>query len=262
MEVVPTMGLVAVVSFAAADTASKPTTDAARACTSYAYTHGKFRLRVSSIKARKVRCKDARSLIRRFDAKARRGFHQVGSTISIGPWKSYVFRSYNPTHTNGLCTRPGGGRVSWVETWLNPPSAAGVAALKRFMPTGLITIQRRPSWVLIEDISKIVHGDHGDALLAGVTRSKRLGPPSSLHLRSFGRLHWTSWNASGGRAYGAMWISNCSPTCAQGQWRRIKATIRVFRANYAGIFIRMTVHAGRHGGTVAATPHQGLWFWH
>jgi hypothetical protein len=116
------VGLMAAASSAAAHTVSEPTADAASACSSYIYTYSQFRMRVGSIKPRKLNCKDARSLIQKFVAKVHKGHHQVGSTISIGPWRCAVFRSYNPTHTNGLCTRRGGGRVSWVETWLNPPS--------------------------------------------------------------------------------------------------------------------------------------------
>lgn len=115
-------GAMAVAYSAAARTVVEPTAGAASACPSYTYTHGQFRMRVGSIKPRKVSCKGARSLIRKFDAKVHKGQHQVGSTIAIGRWKCDVFRSYNPTHTNGLCKRPSGGQVSWVETWINPPS--------------------------------------------------------------------------------------------------------------------------------------------
>lgn len=132
----------------------------------------------------------------------------------------------------------------------------------RFLPTGLVAIQPRPHRVFVQDISKVVPGDHADALLAGVTAHRRLVPPSSLHLSSFGRLHWTVWNATDGRAAGALWLTNCTPTCAQGKWQRVRATIHVYRANFAGIFTRMTVHAGRYNGTVSASPRQGLWFWH
>ncbi len=98
--------------------------DAASGCRSYTYTYKQFRLRVGSIKTRKSTCKTARSVIQKFDAKVHQRHHAVGSKISIGLWKCDVFRSYNPTHTNGLCIRSSGARVTWVETWLNPPSTS------------------------------------------------------------------------------------------------------------------------------------------
>lgn len=143
---------------------------------------------------------------------------------------------------------------------LAAPSVA--LAESPMVPTGnLAGNQRRPYRILISDIGKVVRGDRGDALLAGVTRYKRLAPTRSYRLSNFGRLHWTAWNGSGGQASGALWLDTCSPTCAGGTYRPIKSTIHVYRPNGLGIFTRMTVHAGRYNGTVSAIRSAGVWLW-
>lgn len=82
----------------------------------------------------------------------------------------------------------------------------------------------------------IVYTGDGSGVLAGRgTRSRR---------PKFGRLHWTTWNATQGKAFGADWVNNCVPFCAAGTFTSYPVNIRVFRPRVlAGhrIFTRMQV---------------------
>ena len=90
----------------------------ATACASYRYERGRSRIEVGSIKAKSVSCKGADSVIRGFDAK--HGHYEVGARIKIQDWTCDVFRPVDLpsglTQVLGLCTRPGGGNLSWAET--------------------------------------------------------------------------------------------------------------------------------------------------
>jgi hypothetical protein len=173
----------------------------------------------------------------------------VRSTIPRAVVLSSLIVLTAPTAAGALNRRPNTGHV------------AADSSLPRMPPGNLKGNQVRPYRVLAADIGNVVHGDAGDALLAGSGSSGTLSPPRSDRLSNFGRLRWTSWSETGGTATGAMWINSCSPTCAGGTYRRIKASIQMSRLNSAELFTRMTVHAGRYTGSLAARRQSNLWFW-
>lgn len=66
-------------------------------------------------------------------------------------------------------------------------------------------------------------------------------PGSPVHP---GRLHWTTWNSSEARAWGADWHDNCEPSCAQGTYFPYRANVHLYRPRVVGghwLFTRMTV---------------------
>jgi hypothetical protein len=82
----------------------------------------------------------------------------------------------------------------------------------------------------------ITYTGDGSGLVAG--RGTRSRDPK------FGRLHWTAWNATEGRAFGADWVNNCVPFCAAGTFTPYPVNIRVFRPRVVAghrIFTRMQV---------------------
>jgi hypothetical protein len=86
----------------------------------------------------------------------------------------------------------------------------------------------------------VVLSADGSGLLAGITGAH---PTESTPGNPFGRLRWTTWNAHGGRAWGAEWINDCSPTCGQAVYRAYRATVHVYDPNRSGVFVRMAVTA-------------------
>jgi hypothetical protein len=71
--------------------------------------------------------------------------------------------------------------------------------------------------------------------------------------KNFGRLRWTRWNSTDGRATGALWQDNCRPDCAAGTFLPTEATVHAYRLNGSFVFTRLTVHAGRYNFTSAPT---------
>ena len=98
----------------------------------------------------------------------------------------------------------------------------------------------------------------GAVLLAGQTGQH---PTQSTPGDPFGRLHWTTWNALGGRAWGAEWRDTCRPSCAQGTYHAHKATVHVFDPDRHGVFLRMTVKTQRRRHTYIARHLDGGWGW-
>lgn len=45
----------------------------------------------------------------------------------------------------------------------------------------------------------------------------------------FGRLHWSKWTATEGRATGADWLNDCRPYCAAGKWTPFNVNLTVYR---------------------------------
>ncbi|MGZ4183827.1 MAG: hypothetical protein ACXVFA_00400 [Solirubrobacteraceae bacterium] len=46
---------------------------------------------------------------------------------------------------------------------------------------------------------------------------------------TFGRLHWSKWTATEGRATGANWLNDCLPYCAAGKWTPFNVNLTVYR---------------------------------
>jgi hypothetical protein len=130
------------------------------------------------------------------------------------------------------------------------------------MPTEDFGLQVRPyvvNWT----------GD-STGLLGGFTGHRSI-KPGDFHGRftgrQFGRLTWTKWNTTEGRAYGAVWIKPCIPDCAQGTYHPYGATVHVFRSR-AGVFTRMTITPKHptakglsHALTLSAFENNGFWSW-
>jgi hypothetical protein len=99
----------------------------------------------------------------------------------------------------------------------------------------------------------------GSQLLGGVTGRH---PTESTRGHPFGRLHWTTWTATDGRAQGAEWINNCSPSCGGGVYRAFRATVHVYDPSATGVFQRMKITARlKRPKTYAASYAEGGWGW-
>lgn len=97
----------------------------------------------------------------------------------------------------------------------------------------------------------------GSAFLGGFTRHHGLHKSSPLAY--FGRLHWTTYTARTGRAWGADWLDNFIPDGATGTFHAFKANVHVYRPR-AGVFTRMTITDQRHSYTLHAIGRIGWQF--
>jgi hypothetical protein len=115
--------------------------------------------------------------------------------------------------------------------------AAGLAKVQVPAYSGPIVAGKNPQ---VRPGTIIYTGD-GSGLLAG--RGTRSRHPK------FGRLHWTSWNATEARAFGADWVNNCVPFCAAGTFTPYPVNIRAYRPRLLEghrIFTRLRVtYTGR-----------------
>ena len=134
------------------------------------------------------------------------------------------------------------------------PAAASAARL----PTELWGVQRRPfvvSWT--GDSTGYLGGPTGRR---GVTTRdiQRRGLRAN-----FGRLRWTTWNATQGRAWGVNWLNNCKPNCARGTFFPKNVNVRVYRPNSSGIFTRLEILSKRNRVQTRrfATRQFGHWIW-
>jgi hypothetical protein len=99
----------------------------------------------------------------------------------------------------------------------------------------------------------IIYTGDGSGLLAG--RGTRSRHPK------VGRLRWTSWNATEGRAFGADWVNNCMPFCAAGTVTPYPVNIKVFRPRVLEghrIFTRMQV---TYTGRLPERVHNPVQIW-
>jgi hypothetical protein len=128
------------------------------------------------------------------------------------------------------------------------PAAASATTMP--IRTGLTgPLQARP-YIVVLSVD-------GSGLLGGLTG---LHPTESTRGKPFGRLRWTTWNSTEGRAWGAEWINNCEPSCGQGTYRAYKAAVHVYDPGRSGVFLRMTVKS-RFGATYSAYYADGEWGW-
>jgi hypothetical protein len=103
----------------------------------------------------------------------------------------------------------------------------------------------------------------GTAFLGGFTGHRSVSKPSLAgHSLSFGlgRLRWTTYNATEGRAYGADWVDNGVPDNASGTFFPAKVSVHVYRPEN-GVFTRLTFNIGRHVITEDAINNGGFWQW-
>ena len=137
---------------------------------------------------------------------------------------------------------------------LGVPSAASAVRL----PTELWGLQQRPfvvSWT----------GDSTGYLGGGTGR--RFVTKADLARRgtraNFGRLRWTTWNATQGQAWGVNWLNNCNPSCAQGRYFPKNVNVHVYRPNASGLFTRLEILSKNNRVLVRrfAERQFGFWVW-
>jgi hypothetical protein len=143
--------------------------------------------------------------------------------------------------------------------------AAGTAASLPALPTELVgkhALEVRPA---IVDFT----GD-GTGTLGGFTGQRALPKPKLKHLSEFGRLHWTTWNATDAHGTGAIWLDNGIPDDATGTFFPYAVEVRASRPRN-GIFTRLafvwwtgdtphaTVRSAHHYPATQYGP--GYWQW-
>lgn len=101
----------------------------------------------------------------------------------------------------------------------------------------------------------VVFTADGSGLLGGFTGQH---PHQDTAGNPFGHLRWTTWNSTQGRAWGAQWLNDCRPSCAQGTYHAYKATVHVWDPGRTGVFLRIQVKS-RDSFTYTATYFDGGW---
>jgi hypothetical protein len=84
--------------------------------------------------------------------------------------------------------------------------------------------------------SQIIWTGDGTGVFAG------RGKPSRRP--KFGRLHWSEWTASEGRATGANWLNDCIPFCAAGKYTPHNVKLTAYRPRVLSgfkVFTRLKV---------------------
>jgi hypothetical protein len=114
-----------------------------------------------------------------------------------------------------------------------PIIAAASAASPPVLPTELVgkrALEVRPAAV---DFT----GD-GTGILGGFTGQRTLPKAKLKQVSQFGRLHWTTWDATDAHGTGAVWLDNGIPDEATGTFFSYAVEVRAFRPRY-GIFTRL-----------------------
>lgn len=70
-----------------------------------------------------------------------------------------------------------------------------------------------------------------------------------------GHLEWTSWTSKQATGSGAVWLDNCTPSCAGGTFTAHKVTVKAFRP-VKGRFTRLTLRYRYHGKHTV--DHRGI----
>lgn len=55
-----------------------------------------------------------------------------------------------------------------------------------------------------------------------------------------GKIIWASWTSSEARGRGAVWLKDCSPSCAEGKWIRYRGKVTLSKPR-KGHFTRLAV---------------------
>jgi hypothetical protein len=69
----------------------------------------------------------------------------------------------------------------------------------------------------------------GSGFLGGFTGRRSIPKPGLRSVRQFGRLRWSTWNATDARATGAAWLDNGIPDEATGTFYPYPVEVRVWR---------------------------------
>ncbi len=100
----------------------------------------------------------------------------------------------------------------------------------------------------------------GSGFLGGFTRRHSFHKYTRGGIAKFGRLHWTTYNAQEGRAWGAVWIDNFIPDGASGTFYPAKVTVHVYRPR-GGVFTRLEFRYSHHTVTLTAVHSGRAWYW-
>jgi hypothetical protein len=113
-------------------------------------------------------------------------------------------------------------------------ASAAIAATPKFPAFGGPPSKDNP----VVKPTEIVYSGDGSQFFAGKKESRRAG-----------KLHWTEWNSTEGRATGYQWVDNCSPSCANGKFSLSPVSLTVSRPRHESkyyIFTRLkVVYTGR-----------------
>jgi hypothetical protein len=123
------------------------------------------------------------------------------------------------------------------------------------VPTGYTVPQVKPHTLSFT-------GD-GSGFLGGPTGHKTFGGNGRrITMRDFGRLRWTQYTATDGRAWGVEWGKfGPGPLSADGFKNDGRVRVHVYRPR-SGVFTRMTVQYGRRSAmNFKALNSDGYWYW-
>jgi len=144
--------------------------------------------------------------------------------------------------------------TAFIITMTLPAVASATQMPTGLGPTSLRGLQARPFVVSYTgDGSGYLGGFNGHKLVR-----KTLNTTTSI-----GRLHWTAWNNTEGRAWGADWTDSPCRTCsnANDPLYPVKVNVHVYRPRN-GVFTRMTFNGvGGHALTLPAFYNHGFWSW-
>jgi hypothetical protein len=101
----------------------------------------------------------------------------------------------------------------------------------------------------------------GTGILGGFTGRHPTLNTANRHGWPFGRLRWTTWNPTEGRAWGAEWLDRCNPNCGEGTYSAYKANIHVYDPSTSGVFQRMTIQSRVGARSYSAYHDSGTWRW-
>jgi hypothetical protein len=73
-----------------------------------------------------------------------------------------------------------------------------------------------------------------------------IGGTDGTSVRHPGHLRWTRYTQRQGTARGVVWLNDCDPSCAGGQFSALPVTVHVFAPAH-GRFTRLTLQFTDHG---------------
>jgi hypothetical protein len=103
----------------------------------------------------------------------------------------------------------------------------------------------------------------GSSFLGGPTGHRTFGGNGKrITMKDFGRLRWTQYTATDGKASGVVWSKfGPGPLAADGFKNYGRISLHVYRPRN-GVFTRMTMQYGRHSATTfTAVNSDGYWYW-
>ena len=135
------------------------------------------------------------------------------------------------------------------------PTVCGLAVLAVVLAAGLLAAPARSAHSLPKLLgssadgktrgllvrpAEILYTGDGSGVLGGFDGTGNNG--------SDGHLKWSKWTQTQALGSGAVWLNNCTPSCAAGRFAPHAVTVRAFRPS-GGVFTRLTVtyvYAGKN----------------